>query len=116
MQGGASWRDPRLDAKLAWNLQNDDFSDFELLLCEIRKFVWALTLGKRYFKTLSVEWFRSQALEKQRAGEFNSFRLPHERPIFMKIMKMMKFIIFDPLELDLSYSAMFKVTRRAFKL
>ena len=53
---------------------------------------------------------------KQRAGEFNSFRLPHQRLILMKIVKMMKFIIFDPLELDLSYSAMFKVTRRAFKL
>ena len=116
MQGGASWRDPRLVAKLARNLQNDDFSDFKLLQCEICKFVWALALGKRYSKILSVEWFKSQALVKQRAGEFNSFRLPHERPIFMKIMKMMKFIIFDPLELDLSYSAMFRVTRRAFKL
>ena len=31
VQGGASWRDPRLDAKLAWNLQNDDFSDFKVL-------------------------------------------------------------------------------------
>ena len=101
---------------MAWNLQNDDFPDFKLLQCEICKFVWALALGKRYSKILSVEWFKSQALVKQRAGEFNSFRLPHERPIFMKIMKIMKFIIFDPLELDLSYSAMFKVTRRAFKL
>ena len=101
---------------MARNLENDDFPDFKLLQCEIRKFIWALTLGKRYFKILSVEWFKSQALEKQRAREFNSFRLPHERPIFMKIMKMMKLFIFDPLELDLSYSAMFKVTRRAFKL
>ena len=116
MQGGASWRDPRLDAKLAWNLQNDDFSHFELLQWEIRKFVWALTLGKRYFKILSFEWFKSQALVKQRAGEFNSFRLPHERPIFMKIMKMMKFIISEPLELGFSCRAMFKVTRIAFKL
>ena len=116
MQGGASWRDPRLVAKLARNLQNDDYSDFKLLQCEIRKFVWALTLGERYFKILSVEWFMSQALVKQRAGEFNSFRLPHERPIFMKIMKMMKFIIFKPLELDFRCRAIFKVTRRAFKL
>ena len=97
-------------------LENDDFPDFKLLQCEIRKFIWALTLGERYFKILSVEWLKSQALGKQRAGEFNSFSLSDERPFFMKIMEIMKFIIFDPLELDLSYSAMFKVTRRAFKL
>ena len=116
MQGGASWRDPRLVAKLARNLQNDDFSDFKLLQCEIRKFVWALTLGKRYFKILSVEWFKSQALVKQRAGEFNSFSLSHERPFFMKIMKIMKLIIFEPLELDCRSCAILKETRRAFKL
>ena len=39
-------------------------------------------MGERYFKILSVEWFRSQALEKQRAREFNSFSLSHERPFF----------------------------------
>ena len=100
VQGGASWRDPRLVAKLAGTPQNDDFSGFKSLQCEIRKFVWALTLGKRYFKILSVEWFKSQALVKQRAGEFNSFSLSHERPFFMKIMKIMKIIIFEPPELD----------------
>ena len=58
MQGGASWRD-LLVAKLARNLQNDEISNFKMLQCEIRKFVWALTLGERYFKILSVEWFKS---------------------------------------------------------
>ena len=114
--GRASWREPCLVAKLAWNLQNDDFSDFELLQWEIRKFVWALTLGERYFKILSVEWFKSQALVKQRAGEFNSFSLSHERPFFMKIMKIMKFMLFEPLEPEFRSRAMFRVTRRAFKL
>ena len=92
--GRASWREPCLDAKLARNLQNDDFPDFKLLQCEIRKFIWALTLGERYFKILSVEWFKSQALVKQRAGEFNSFSLSHERPFFMKILKIIKLFIF----------------------
>ena len=78
MQGGASWREPRLVAKLARNLQNDDFSDFELLQCEIPKFVWALTWGKRYFIRFPVGWWKSQAQIKQRAGDFNSFRLPQE--------------------------------------
>ena len=109
-------REPCLVAKLAWYLENDDFPDFKLLQCEIRKFIWALTLGERYFKILSVEWFKSQALVKQRAGEFNSFSLSHERPFFMKIMKIMKFIIFEPLELDFRSCVILKVTRRAFKL
>ena len=94
-------------------LENDDFPDFKLLQCEIRKFVWALTLGKRYFEILSVEWFKSQALGKQRAGEFTSFSLSHERPFFMKIMKI---IIFEPPELDFRSRVILKVTRRAFKL
>ena len=101
---------------MARNLENDDFPDFKLLQCEIRKFIWALTLGERYFKILSVEWFKSQALVKQRAGEFNSFSLSHERPFFMKIMKIMKLIIFEPLELDFRSCVIPKVTRRAFKL
>ena len=114
--GRASWREPCLEAKLAWNLQNDDFPDFKLLHCEILKFIWALTLGERYFKILSVEWFKSQALVKQRAGEVNSFSLSSERPFSMKIMKIMKLIIFEPLELDFRSCAILKVTRRAFKL
>ena len=80
MQGGASWREPRLVAKLARILQNDDFSDFELLQCEIPKFVWALTWGKRYFIRFPVGWWKPQAQIKQRAGDFNSLRLPHEAP------------------------------------
>ena len=92
------------------------FPDFKLLQCEICKFVWALALGKRYSKILSVEWFKSQALVKQRAGEFNSFSLSHERPFFMKIMKIMKIIIFEPPELDFRSRVILKVNRRAFKL
>ena len=99
--GRASWRrEPCLVAKFARNLENDVFPDFKLLQCEIRKFIWALTLGERYFKILSVEWFKSQALGKQRAREFNSFSLSHERPSFKEIRKIMKLIIFEPLELD----------------
>ena len=114
--GRASWRESCLDAKLARNLENDDSSDFKLLQCEIRKFIWALTLGERYFKILSVEWFWCQALGKQRAGEFNSFSLSHERPFFIKIWKIMKLIIFEPLELDFRSCVIPEVTRRAFKL
>ena len=77
---------------------------------------WSLTLGERYFKILSVEWFKSQALVKQRAGEFNSFSLSHERPFCMKIRKIMKVIIFEPLELDFRSCVIPKVIRRAFKL
>ena len=116
VQGGASWREPRLVAKLARNLQNDDFSDFEFLLCEIPKFVRALTWGKRYFIRFPVGWWKPQAQIKQRAGDFNSFRLPQEKPFFMKIMKIMKFMLFEPLEPDFRSRAMFRVTRRAFKL
>ena len=101
---------------MARNLENDDFPDFKLLQCEIRKFIWALTLGERYFKILSGGWFKSQALGKQRAGEFNSFSLSHERPFFMKIRKIMKLIIFEPPELDFTSYVIGKVTRRAFKL
>mgnify|MGYP001455557621 CR=1 FL=1 len=114
--GRASWREPCLDAKLARNLQNHDFSDFKFLQCEIRKFVWALTLGERYFKILSVEWFKSQAPVKQRAGEFNSFSLSYERTFFMKIRKIMKLIIFELLELDFRSCVTAKVTRGAVKL
>ena len=76
--GRASWRYPALGTKLARTLQNDDFSDFALLQCEIPEFVWALTWGKLYFRTFPVEWLKPQAQIKQRAGDFNSFRFPHE--------------------------------------
>ena len=63
---------PALGTKLARTLQNDDFSDFALLQCEIPEFVWALTQGKRYFMRFPVEWLKPQAQIKQRAGDFNS--------------------------------------------
>ena len=76
--GRASWRYPALGTKLARTLQNDDFSDFALLQCEIPEFVWALTRGKRYFRRFSFERLKPSAQIKQRAGDFNSFRLPKE--------------------------------------
>ena len=76
--GRASWRYPALGTKLARTLQNDDFSDFALLECEIPEFVWALTWGKRYFRRYPVEWLKPQAQIKQRAGDFNRFGFSHE--------------------------------------
>ena len=97
MQGGASWREPRLVAKLARILQNDDFSDFELLQCEIPKFVWALTWGKRYFIRFPVGWWKPQAQIKQRAGDFNSLGFPM-KPLLANMTKIM---IFEALRPDL---------------